>query len=522
MAIVENYAQNKRWAQETSNKLAFTTSEYQDGIAYKGNIVSNQLNGISYILSQILQFQQCVGGYYHQTQEYHKGNIVSILHQASGDKVVMKQYICTDSSADGIKNNPPILNATLENRNGVNVYIGGAENRNSWARVDVGGYDAIEEQEVSSFSQTNANFKYCCELCRLPDIEYNDGDPLIKEVKSDLLITTKLGTKSYTVEMKLRGKYIRNDAKTAYLKPLDYWNMPVLDIDFGEVHWHDSSISVGDTYSPAYNASYLNALTTKSITAQALIDGTITPYGFNAVVGYTTDSAGKRYWAIFLCFAECDKITLNGSSNIAVSLLNAVAQSNITIMNVIPTRPHGGLSGYEKLMELREYDFSANNSYMLMLHHAKGEVELRSALTISNKGVGVYWLLSRMQGVASPSLKEHTARHTRCYGGTYAGSTAGQYLEPGLPNVWGKWSGGCFEVSRYNHFLGGFYNSGGVGGGKSVGDNDNMLYLGFNATLASGIYKGIVPNTGWDTMTGTQWDDVTSKSISVMRYMIIY
>lgn len=499
---VSNYPLLSCWAQETSNKISFSQTEFQNGILYKGSIVSNQLNGVSYILSQILQYQQCSGGLYQSNMTYHKGNFVSVLHKGYTTPLRVETYRCiNDNEGAGITNRPPLNDAVIVDENGVPLYTNGVVNYAYWQRVDVGSDVEIEPQEFTPDSNAE---QYITELCRVAEIDYTQGDSPIREVNADLWITTYLGNKSCAVNLKIHGRYIVNKDKTKYIAPRDYFNMPVPNVSIGECIFFDG-VEYNNDYIPAQKISYANALTNKTINIDNLYSGTITPYGFNVWVGYTTTNAGTKIWSIYLAFNEADKITMSGSSNIDLSIKNRTDKANINIQNVIPVRPNGGATNnYEELLSLREYDSPSSTAQEIMLHYSRGEVELRNArvLNLGSLQESVYRILGRMQGVTSATLKEHTGRHTRAYGGNawetdgsiYAGAKAGDLLEPGLPLC----------RNDYNppwHYA--------KGGGGSGGGCNNRLLTNYLSYEISEIGK-------------EKFADVRAKSVSVSRYIRIF
>lgn len=567
MPKVTNYPFNSTWAQETSNKLSFTETEIQNGIAYKGSVVSNQLNGVSHILSQALQFQQSSGGMYSSTMTYLKGNFVTILRTTATTALQAEVYYCiNDKDGNGIVNQPPVLDATLYSNNGVDYYSGGYVNRTHWQRVDVGQMNTIDMQEYAPTSTP-----CIIELCRIPSTLDNPNQKeLVKTLSADVWITSYLGTtNACSVNLKLNAQYICDKMNFFNLASLDYFNMPVPNVSFGEVIRSSTnpsaSTSIVKDYVPAYNLSYTNALTNQTINAANLYNGTIAPYGFNVLIGYTTGADGWKQWAIYLRFPESNYIKLWGKSNIALSISNAVAEANVTIANVIPVRPNGGASNhYEDLLTLREYDTPATTAQQIMLHYSRGEVELTTAQTITpltQAKFGCYWILSRLQGTTTASLKEHQGRHTRCYGGdkwalggfyfnskalsdvTYAGTQPGQLLEPAVPNIRGMHYYGYRGQDNYSttSFAGAFYggNTGNAwhtsGGWYRMWvnislDRDNTIFKDtYHATETilnnkfTNHYSGEVYNASNQIQSERKkYADVTTKAISVARYIKIF
>ena len=513
MAKVNNWPLNYNWAESTTNKLSFTQTEVAAGINYKGSIVSNQLNGVSYLLSRILQFSQAANGYYQATMVYHKGNFVSIVHSGLDHPMQVETYSCiNDNNGEGISNKPPVEGATITDVNGVPHYSYGIVNSTYWKRIDVGASNTITPislKDVSKMSENDTN-NFCALLMSVPDINYDvEGTTpeRTKQINASLRLTCKLGDKASTVSFRIKGNYLRKDDGT-YIKPNDYFNMPVPDIYIDDVTLYNSDNSSYE--SASYVPSTIPQITNRaniqssnsSPSKDQLMTGAVTPYGFNFVVGYTADVAGKRNWGIYVVSKESTEFELEGESTIAVTLTQ-ISDVNLNVINVIPVRPNGGANSYGQLLELVEYDENSANFLNPLLFFSRGQVELRAAATISMTKFNCYKILARMQTLGSAQLKEHTARHTRAYGGdtwetdgsVYAGATAGVLLEPGLPTYLSSNGGTRF------------------GNGDHWGDYMTKWekYYDLSSIPAPSALR-----------RDKSYSDVTAKSISIARYLKIF
>lgn len=69
---------NSVWATDTPNKLNLNDDDTNQGIIYQSMVVSNQVNGALYKMSEALRYNQLAGGYYVPGQRYFKGQIVKM------------------------------------------------------------------------------------------------------------------------------------------------------------------------------------------------------------------------------------------------------------------------------------------------------------------------------------------------------------------------------------------------------------------------------------------------------------
>lgn len=592
MAIVSNYPLNVNWAQETSNKISFNETEFGVGVTYKGPIVSNQLNGISFVLSQILQYSQVTDGYYSPTMKYHRGNFVKVVHTGLDHAQQMESYICiNDNNGAGIINTPPITGTVSIATNGITLYSGGEVNNAYWKRVDVGG-SAMITPEVISYPaklQESDKFLYFCRLMTLPDLEVAPNSGMYKSIKSNLIISTVANRKRCLVELRIEGKYTKSLDGTTYNKPVDYFNMPVPDVYIDNVYFREDGSKEGDNYNPPYapdseqNSLFSGANQDEATFLASVISGEIAPYGFNIVVGYNTDALGKRSWGLYLGFpgmaqGYIEEISLHGESTIPVSISTQLSTANFTIMNIIPVRPNGGKNSYDRFFELIEYDQTVGRApgsidVLPMFWYSRGLFPLSGfntakdyITTYNDLGIGILWMLSRMQAKLGVNLVDHSGRYLRNLVDGYAGYQIGQILEPGLPNVTGwfystnqfwagtfpnhDWlrrgglpnpgdplrtpaqieSGSCvYEHERLGVYWCNFWN-------KDATSTNGAVAQIIDASCSSEIYKGrrctrnytdhISEAASFDLVTnlfsGTPYEDVTTKSVTVRRYMKAY
>lgn len=496
MAKVSTWPLNYRWAQETSNKISFTQTEISQGINYKGAVVSNQLNGVSHLLSQILQYHQVTTGYYSPTMMYHKGNFVNILHTSAEHPQQVETYICVnDNNGNGVSNRPPVLDATVTNVNGIDQYSYGVINSAYWKRVDVGASEEIVPIKIENATKVNEqqdSNQFFAKLMSIPDITFDPAGvkpERTKVIEASLRLTCGMevqGVRRYcTTSFRIKGTYLRNDETGTYIKPRDYFNCPVPDIYVDEVIVHAlNNEAEGKTYIASYSPRDITMMqTTRSnIPGIDFAQGKVTPYGFNFCVGYTQDQEGNRSWGIFVVSKESTFFELEGTSTIPVGL-DQLSETVYTGVNVVPVRPKGGANAYGQLMELVEYDANQNNFKNTLLYHSRGQLELGEAGSYTPSKFSCLNIAARMQHSQKYTAKDHVARHTRRYGGDrwkdvqrtgedytptsfsivsencYAGNNPGDLIEPGIPNITmtfystsqssGVWPGGFTDgVSR--------------------------------------------------------------------------
>ena len=151
------------WAENTNNKVTIDSVNRVQGIAYKGQIVSDQLNGFGNDIYSSVYFNQFSGGLYQPQLTYHKNQFCSLLWKESVNSAVKKiTAICiNDNSGLGIQNNPPIINAVLTEQNGIPIYSQGSVNSSYW----VVNTDGIQTTFKTEAVNTDMNNEICYKLC---------------------------------------------------------------------------------------------------------------------------------------------------------------------------------------------------------------------------------------------------------------------------------------------------------------------------------------------------------------------
>lgn len=139
---------NNVWAELSINRSTFTEEEIGSGIVYKGNVVSNQLNGVVYNIYDMLDFIQRSGGLYNSTKKYFNGDFVSVVRNGNTGPVRVEQYRCITTNENGIEDNPPILNAVYDEDDRIPIFQGGYANLEEWIRCDVVGAGEVDQTRL--------------------------------------------------------------------------------------------------------------------------------------------------------------------------------------------------------------------------------------------------------------------------------------------------------------------------------------------------------------------------------------
>lgn len=170
---------NTAWAEFSTNKISFNEDEIATGIVYKGPIVSAQLNGVVYDIYKMLDLVQRTGGLYLSNKRYYYDNIVSILVYRTDEIPELEFYRCKYEGAEGIINNPPIIEGTYNEDIQIPVFQGGAVNTVYWeacsGRAVEGAYNT--KREVFDFTKK-------IKLITIPSFTEIDG--LVKELDANL------------------------------------------------------------------------------------------------------------------------------------------------------------------------------------------------------------------------------------------------------------------------------------------------------------------------------------------------
>lgn len=132
---------NSVWAVDTPNKLNINDDETNQGVLYQSLVVSNQMNGALYKMSQALRAQQLSGGYYTYGQRYFKGQIVkaSVIEDVRYRPTVRFYECIDDDGGQGLVDTPLYnqVQATVD-LGGVRTYTvdPGQLNTTNWKQLD--------------------------------------------------------------------------------------------------------------------------------------------------------------------------------------------------------------------------------------------------------------------------------------------------------------------------------------------------------------------------------------------------
>lgn len=127
---------NTIWGSLTTNKQTFTEQEIGDGIVYKGPIVSNQLNGITSDLYQMLDFEQRTGGFYNPSKKYKTDNIVTILREDVGIGKRIEYFRCKIPEGGEIVGEHPYIQGQYDDSKDIPIMKGGIVNADKWERMN--------------------------------------------------------------------------------------------------------------------------------------------------------------------------------------------------------------------------------------------------------------------------------------------------------------------------------------------------------------------------------------------------
>lgn len=95
---------NSVWAIDTPNKMNLNDDDRNQGLVYQSMVISNQINGALYQMSDALRFNQLTGGYYVPGQRYFVGQIVKmkVIENASYPPSMRFFECIADNNGNGI------------------------------------------------------------------------------------------------------------------------------------------------------------------------------------------------------------------------------------------------------------------------------------------------------------------------------------------------------------------------------------------------------------------------------------
>lgn len=114
-------------AQVAENREDLNPLQLQEGIPYKSDIVTPPINDYYYKITRAVQYLQYTGGLYDPAAIYDDGNVAGLIRQVE-DVMQLWTFMRNGNNIDKKINNPPVKNATIINKNGVQIYIGGDVN----------------------------------------------------------------------------------------------------------------------------------------------------------------------------------------------------------------------------------------------------------------------------------------------------------------------------------------------------------------------------------------------------------
>ena len=134
MAIVEENEFENIVADDVVNILPITKPIVDSGITFESIVTSTHKNSLYKYISNGLNYSQFTGGYYNNAFEYDEGNLCCLLWSPDNEPLGIYYYSRNQVVAgDSLKyGHPPIIDATLTNKNGIIYYEGGTYDNSLW------------------------------------------------------------------------------------------------------------------------------------------------------------------------------------------------------------------------------------------------------------------------------------------------------------------------------------------------------------------------------------------------------
>lgn len=133
MENLQQYVLNKRYAEDTGNRIDPSAESFKTGIEFKSEARSNILNGSFYLLSQAIQYLQFTGGLYDSKASYNEGNIVSCVVK-DVDRYRLWKFRRNSNNTGTLTGNAPIT-GSVETVNGIDIYVLGSVN-SDWDKLE--------------------------------------------------------------------------------------------------------------------------------------------------------------------------------------------------------------------------------------------------------------------------------------------------------------------------------------------------------------------------------------------------
>ena len=327
------------WAENTNNKVTIDSVNRVQGIAYKGQIVSDQLNGFGNDIYSSVYFNQFSGGLYQPQLTYHKNQFCTLLWKESVNLPIKKiTAICiNDNSGSGIQNNPPIINAVIAEQNGIPIYSQGSVNSSYW----VINMDDIQSSFKTEAVNTDMNNEICYKLCdNLTSVTPQLGETSrVYQIKGKLTGYTE--NQAYQIAFTARTTLILIGDQLVPTK--NVWGVGQWDIDF----YNCSGTQLLELFFTGLDVSLPNPLRASIILSDE---------------------------GLYLTIKGLTKIVIEGLGNIKWNLsLTTIPSDNVYYL---PVRPFGG-SQVLPLLGSVTYDAGSNKSNSPYLY---GKIELSNNL----------------------------------------------------------------------------------------------------------------------------------------------
>ena len=215
------------WAENTNNKVTIDSNNRVQGIAYKGQIVSDQLNGFGNDIYSSVYFNQFSGGLYQPQLTYHKNQFCTLLWSVNSIVKRIVAVCINDNEGVGIQDNPPVINAAITEQNGIPIYLQGEVNKDYW---NISLLNSIQTTFKTEVVNEDMNNEICYKLCdNLNSVTPQPGESLrVYEIQGKL--TGYTNNQAYQIDFKARATLILIGDQLVPTK--NVWGVGQWDVDF--------------------------------------------------------------------------------------------------------------------------------------------------------------------------------------------------------------------------------------------------------------------------------------------------
>lgn len=151
---------NSVWAVDTPNKLNLSDDDTNQGIIYQSMVVSNQVNGALYKMSEAIRHHQLAGGYYVPGQRYFRGQIIrlSVTEDVRYPPTVRFYECINDNNSNGIVDILPyrVVQATTDFGGVRNYVVNPADANTTYWRMLNGNEDLLKDWVNARIDETKA------------------------------------------------------------------------------------------------------------------------------------------------------------------------------------------------------------------------------------------------------------------------------------------------------------------------------------------------------------------------------